>query len=298
MPEVCTGERRSAGSVDEPLEEHPVDGIREERAMHPPSPHRLEDVHPLNGPRLHTAILFEIYETRYQHVSLPLVILAVFSLGIAVGFVNAFFVVVVRLSAFIATLGTARVLSGIAPYVRGGRILFRDLPASFVWIGGVGPGGIPRPAIYLLGVGILLWYLLEHTPFSRFLTAVGLGRQAARLAGVCIRGLIASSFLVSGLLASLAGLIEGSRLASATPTEGPDFLLPAFAAAFLGATTIRRGQFNVWGTLVGVFFLAIGIVGLQQLGAPFWLTPLFNGSALLVAVSLTYISARRRELVR
>jgi ribose transport system permease protein len=92
-------------------------------------------------------------------------------------------------------------------------------------------------------------------------------------------------------------LIEGSRLASATPTEGPDFLLPAFAAAFLGATTIRRGQFNVWGTLVGVFFLAIGIVGLQQLGAPFWLTPLFNGSALLVAVSLTYISARRRELV-
>ncbi len=67
---------------------------------------------------------------------------------------------------------------------------------------------------------------------------------------------------------------------------GPQFLLPAFAAAFLGATTIQPGRFNVLGTVVALFLLAVGIAGFQQLGAPFWVSPVFNGTALLIAVGL------------
>jgi ribose transport system permease protein len=111
-----------------------------------------------------------------------------------------------------------------------------------------------------------------------------------------VRVLISISFMLAGVLAALAGVIQAAQLASASPTGGPDALLPAFAGAFLGATTVRRGQFNAWGTFVGVYFLAIGISGLQQLGLPFWFTPVFNGAALLVAVSGTSLLARRRRV--
>jgi ribose transport system permease protein len=229
-------------------------------------------------------------------ISVPLAIVIVVAIGLLVGLLNSFFVVVIGLSAFIATLGTATVLGGLALYVSGGQVLFQGLPQGFIDVGQSDVGGLPVPFLYFLGLAVLIWYLIEHTPFGRLLTAVGLGRPAARLAGVRIRGLITVSFVLSAVLASLAGVIQAAQLASASPTGGPDALLPAFAAAFLGATTVKRGQFNAWGTFVGVYFLAIGIAGLQQLGLPFWFSPVFNGTALLVAVSATFILARRSRL--
>jgi ribose transport system permease protein len=222
-------------------------------------------------------------------------ILICLCVGFAVGLVNAFFVVIVGLTSFIATLGSSTILGGLALYVSGGKVLFEGIPASFLEIGQSTVFGVPIVFVYLVGLTILLWYLLEHTPFGRLLTAVGFSKPAARLAGLRIRLLTTSSFVVAGTIAALAGVLQASQFATASPTGGPDALLPAFAGAFLGATTVRRGQFNAWGTLVGIYFLAIGIAGLQQAGAPFWVSPVFNGTALLVAVSATYLVGRQRR---
>jgi ribose transport system permease protein len=248
------------------------------------------------GATLGFSAILSIWFIGQSHWSVGLTIAVVVLIGLAVGMINAFFVVVIGLSAFIATLGTATILGGLALYVSGGQVLFSGLPTSFTNLGQWKVGGLPVPFLYFLGLVVVVWYLLEHTPFGRLLTAVGLGRSPAKLAGVRVRLLITVSFLLAGGLAAVAGVIQAAQLASASPTGGPDALLPAFAGAFLGATTIKRGQFNAWGTFVGVYFLAIGISGLQQLGLPYWFSPVFNGLALLIAVSGTALLARRRRV--
>jgi ribose transport system permease protein len=136
--------------------------------------------------------------------------------------------------------------------------------------------------------------VLEHTPFGRYLYATGSGRDAARLAGVRTEVLLAIAFVLSGLVSGLAGVMQTTVLGSANPDVGAQFLLPAFAAGFLGATAIKPGRFNVPGTILALFVLAIGIAGLSQLGAPLWVSPVFNGLALILAVAL---AVRRRRSI-
>jgi ribose transport system permease protein len=95
-------------------------------------------------------------------------------------------------------------------------------------------------------------------------------------------------------MAGLAGAILGSKLGASAGDPASALLLPAFAAAFLGATTLTPGRFNVWGTVVAVYFLAVTISGLQQLGAAPWVEPTFNGVALIVAVASSGLAFRTR----
>ncbi|MFJ8025701.1 hypothetical protein [Streptomyces sp. NPDC096311] len=145
-------------------------------------------------------------------------------------------------------------------------------------------------ALVLAGV---IWFVLEHRPVGRYMYATGSNAEAARLAGVRTNRVIFGTIVCTALIATIAGIVVTSRIATGSPTIGPPYLLPAFAAAFLGSTQIRQGRFNVLGTLIAVYALATGVKGLQLAGAPFWLPDLFNGIALLVAVAL---SVRRRQL--
>ena len=129
-----------------------------------------------------------------------------------------------------------------------------------------------------------LWFVLTHTPFGRYLYAIGGNREAAEVAGVRVKRHIVYSLTLSGTLAGAAGLMLASRTASAQSAQGDTFLLPAFAAAFIGAATFRRGEFNVAGTLVGVFLVAVLVTGAFQLGAREYVAPLITGAALLLAV--------------
>jgi ribose transport system permease protein len=105
----------------------------------------------------------------------------------------------------------------------------------------------------------------------------------------------AGALIASGVLAAAAGVLYAGVLGSADPSSGLSFLLPAFAAAYLGATTIVPGRFNPWGAIVATYFLATGITGLSMLGIPLWVTNVFNGGALILAVTVSQLT-RGREV--
>ena len=108
--------------------------------------------------------------------------------------------------------------------------------------------------------------------------------------------MIVLSLVSCGAIAALAGLLTSAQLAVGDPTVGPGYLLPAYAAAFLGSTQFHGGRYNVWGTVIAVLVLAVGVKGLQLAGAPVWIPDLFNGVALLLAVGLSkYQRTARRS---
>jgi ribose transport system permease protein len=133
---------------------------------------------------------------------------------------------------------------------------------------------------------------MEYRPLGRKLYATGGNELAARLSGIQTDRLIALSLIVSGGIAAFAGVIFAANIGSGSLTAGPPFLLPAFAAAFLGATTIKPGRYNAWGTLFSVLLLAVGTTGLQLAGAANWVTDVFNGAALVLAVTFANLASR------
>ncbi len=146
--------------------------------------------------------------------------------------------------------------------------------------------GITYPVYFMFLVALVVWYVLERTPAGRRVYATGGNIDAARLAGVGTATTIILSLIACGVIASAAGALVSSRLATGDPTVGPSYLLPAFAAAFLGSTQFRGGHYNVWGTVFAVYLLGMGVKGLQLAGAPLWIPELFNDVALLLAVGI------------
>lgn len=219
------------------------------------------------------------------------------AVGLAAGITNGLLITQFGISSFIATLGMGTILGGIVLYISGGEIIYTGLPqglltfAQNLWF------GVPRVTWVAIAMILAIWYLAEHTPTGRRLYAVGMGRDAARLSGVRPKPLIVAAFAFSGTMSALAGALELGRVGAAHPEIGPEFLLPALAAAFLGATTIRPGRFNVIGTTVAVILVAVGITGLQLNGAPFWVEPIFNGGILVLAVGLSRVAASRNRRV-
>jgi ribose transport system permease protein len=225
---------------------------------------------------------------------LPIILLTILA-GLAIGAVNAILIVKIGVSSFIATLGMSVILAGMATWVSGGSTIFEGISSSFTDIGTAKIFTVPIVGLYVLVGAFGLWYLFQHTPLGRQMYATGYAREASLLAGIPVRRLIIIAFLMSGAIAAVAGILNTATVGSATPGAGSSFLLPAFAAAFLGATTIQAGRFNVWGTVLGVFLLAVGITGLQLMGVEQFVQDLFDGVALIIAVSLARLGEVRRE---
>ena len=224
--------------------------------------------------------------------------LIVLAIGAVVGLINAFLVATVRIHAFIATLGTGSVLLGLLQWYTQGRQVVGTLDPAFIAFGGRLWGSpVPLALVYVLVLAVVLWVLFDYTPFGRRLYAIGDNPRAAALNGISERMHVTAAFLMSGLIASFAGLILQAQLRIGQSTVGQEFLLPAFAGALLGATCIRPGRQNVWGTLVAIMLLAVTVGGLNQMGAPFFVEPLFNGIMLILAVGLSVTAARRRERI-
>jgi ribose transport system permease protein len=241
---------------------------------------------------LATVITLNLVSNRH---SIGVAVIVAVAVSTAVGVFNGFVVNNLHVNSFIATLGTSSLLAALSYWVcNGGQIsLPANSPLNSLGVGSW--GGIPKPAIYALVLAALLWYFLEYTPTGRSIYATGGNMQAARLAGVRVRRIVFCSLAASGFLAGLIGVILASVLGSGNPSVGPSYLLPAFSAAFLGATQILAPRFNVPGTLVAIVLLATGVQGLQLVGAPVWVTDLFDGAALIVAVALAARAARNNR---
>jgi ribose transport system permease protein len=154
--------------------------------------------------------------------------------------------------------------------------------------------GMPITAFYVLAIALILWIVTEYLPIGRYLYAIGANPRAAELNGIPTRRYVIGAFMASGAITAVAGVVLAARLRIGQASVGLDFLLPALVGAFLGSTTIKPGRVNVWGTIVGVIILAVGISGIQQFGGAFWVEPMFNGVTLLIAIGFAGWTGRRR----
>jgi len=216
-------------------------------------------------------------------------------LSLVAGFVNGALVTWFKIDSFIATMGTGTMLYGFSNwYSDGEQIVGMSLPHSFTDLSRI-YHGLPLPALYVGVIAILLWCLTERLPIGRNLYVIGANVRAAELTGINVSRHVMGTFIASGFISGVAGIVLGSILQTWTPSVGPEYLLPAFAATLLGATSIRPGRVNVIGTLISVLVLAFSFSGVQQLGAPFYVQYFFNGGILIVAVGLSVYAARRRQ---
>lgn len=214
--------------------------------------------------------------------------------GALVGVLNGWLVAYRGVNPLIATLGVSTLLAGLISLYTKDVIISTGIPESLTDLGSGTTLGLPRTLFALLLVALVVYYVLGHTPYGRYLASVGVSPSSARLVGLRVERMVLSSFVVSGALSGVAGVLLLARAGTANPQVGPGFTLAALSAAFLGATAIKPGRFNVPGTLLGVMFVAVSVNGLVLAGAADWVQPTFNGSALLIAVVLATAIARRR----
>lgn len=235
-------------------------------------------------------ITFQVwYKIPWQWACLLVLLIAA-----AYGVINGILVALADIDSFVATLGSGTVVYALALWHSGGRQIVGDLPDAFLNIHHTEIHGIPIVAFYVLLVALILWVVTENTPIGRCMYAVGGNPVAASLNGIKVNKYIICSFMVSSILTGFVGILVAAEQGVGQASVGMDFMLPALVGAFLGSTTIRPGRVNVWGTVVGIAVLAIGIAGIQQFGGAFWVEPLFNGSTLLLSITLAGYAQRRR----
>lgn len=224
-------------------------------------------------------------------------IVAAIAAAALVGLVNALVSVYLKIDALIVTLGTSTIVAGLTLWISRGTTV-AGIDRSLVdWTFRIRLGSISMQFYYAIVIALLVWFLFELTRIGRRLLIVGRGREVARLGGIDVARVRIIALTGAGALAGVAGVLFTGTSGSADPTAAGSFFLPAFAAAFLGATAIKPGFFNPIGTVVAAYFLATGINGLQLFGAPSYVQQLFYGTALIVAVALSQMSGRTSGLV-
>ena len=222
-----------------------------------------------------------------SELAIPLAILIALVVATTAGLVNGLLLTYFRASSLIATLATGSVLAGLTFWYTGGQTLFSNIPERFTTIARSTALGVQLPIYYAAVIALIAGVLLTYTVLGRRIYAVGGNRRAAALVGIRVPRVIIFAFMTSGFVAGVAGVLYASRLGTGDPSLGPDLLLPAYAGSFLGATAFRPGRFNIPGTIVAVYLLAMATAGLQIYGVPSWSTQVFNGLALAVAVGLS-----------
>ncbi len=232
--------------------------------------------------------------TRF-HAGWGTAIIVTIMLGAGIGFVNGVVVSRLRTNSFIGTLGTATIIAGAVQWYTKGRSVLGTFPRTFTHLAVGTWWGVPRPVYYVVAIAAVLWYLLDHTPFGRYLYSIGSNREAARLVGLRVDRLELGAFVMAGAIAAIAGVLQTARQGNGAPQPSvATLVLPALAAVFVGATVYQPGRFNVWGTLTAVAFVRFLVYGLELSGVAPWVEQVVTGGALVVAVVASSLLSRRR----
>jgi len=237
----------------------------------------------------------------YAHGHVPLLVGVLLGIvvGALIGVVNGLLVVLLKVDSFIITLGTASAIFGIVIWYTGGQSIVLGIPQALLSFGGGKLIGIPDSVYVVVVVALIVWYLLEQTPYGRSLHAVGSNKAAARLVGIRVERVTFVAFVLSGAFAGLAGVLLLASSGAGNPQIGQNFTLTAVAAAFLGAASFQVGRLNVLGSIVAILFLAVNITGLTFAGVADWINQLFTGVALIVAIAFaTALHRERRHRTR
>ncbi len=223
----------------------------------------------------------------------PAVLLAI-GVGILVGVVNGVVVVVAKIDALIGTLATGFVIQAVVLWRSGDQLISGPQLASFdkladnQWL-----FGLTLPVFYCVVLAFLIFLLLDRTSTGRRIYATGFNVDAARLAGVRTARTRFLALVACSTLAGIVGVVLAAQIGSGSPTAGNQYLLPAFAAVFVGATQFKPGHFNAWGTVLATILLGTIITGLGLGGAPEWVQQLVSGIVLIAALGLTGLEVRR-----
>ncbi|MDO8187835.1 ABC transporter permease [Conexibacter sp. JD483] len=223
-----------------------------------------------------------------------LAVVVVIGLGVLVGVLNGFMVAYLGGNSFIITLAMGTVLAGVEFGLTDQATVYDGIPAGYVQIASGELLGLSNQIWIAAVLAIVVWVLLERSEIGRFMYAIGGNPEAARLSGVRVLRLRLLGFVVVGVAAAVVGILLTSQSASYAPNGGTAYLLPAFAAVFLGAAVFRPGEFNVLGTIVGVLFLGVIQTGLTMLDLETWVINLVQGGILITAVLVSRMGMARR----
>ena len=241
-----------------------------------------------------SSMLIAVLNVLY-HVPIGWCMLIALATGVLVGLVNGFFITVFRINSLIVTLGVGTFLHGVTLWISDSMTISGVAPVLVKYVIVTRVLGIPLEFYYAIFICVVVWYLFEYTAVGRRILFVGRGREVARLSGIRADRVRRGCLVASSFLGALAGVMYAGTIGAADPQSGLSYLLPAFAAAFLGATTIVPGRFNPWGATLSVYFLVTGIAGLTFLGIRTFVQELFYGGALVVAVTLSQLVGGREE---
>ncbi len=211
--------------------------------------------------------------------------------GVLAGLINGFLVSYARMPAFIVTLAMMEIPRGIALLYTNGYPM-SGLPKSFAILGRGDVFGIQTPILIMLIVYFLVYILLNHVPFGRYVYAIGGNEEAVRLSGIKVEKIKMLVYVISGITASISGVVLSSRLMSGQPNAGIGFELDAIAAVILGGTDIAGGKGHIIGTLIGALILGVLNNGLNLMGVSPYTQKVLKGVIIILAV---YISSSRQK---
>ena len=228
-------------------------------------------------------------------------VILVLATGAAVGAFNALLTVTGRIPDLLATLGTLFLVGGLQLIPSAGRSIAPGMPfddgstaqgyfsTAFLALGrGRLWHVVPMPVVILLIVAPALWLLLERTSWGRVVYAVGGNERAAHLAGAPTRRTRSLAYVLSGMLASLGGILLAARVGRGDITSGGSLLQDGFAAALIGYAVLNLRRPNVLGTLVGAVLVGVLLNGLTMLNAPYYAQDFIKGVVLVASLALTY----------
>jgi ribose transport system permease protein len=245
------------------------------------------------GSNLGLAAIVCSWLTVNHHVNPVLGVLATVAVGLLIGIVNAGLIVGIGIDSFIVTLGVSSILLAVTELISQDQFI-GPLPTSLQNFANWRFLGLTGVVWYAIGIAIVVWIVLEHTAGGRRTAATGANLEAARLSGVATNRHRVVTLIVSATLASLAGALVAARTGEVSSTIGAPYLLPAFSACFLGTTQLKPGRFNVWGTILALLLLGTGTAGLQLLGGQLWVSDMFTGAALVLAVAFAALGQKQR----
>ncbi len=225
-----------------------------------------------------------------SHVPVWLAIVIVILVGGAFGFINGLVITKLRVNAVVATLGTGSIVVGLNyAYARGVPIA-SGVPEAFKQISLGRFLGIPNNILIMIVVLLILYIFINHTEWGFQLRAVGGNPSASRLSGIKVDKIKILGLTITSMCASITGILLASLIGSGTSAAADGYLMPAFAAVFLGSATLKDGDFHIVGTLIGVLFISIGFNGLAIFGVPTYVQYFFRGGILILAVGMSSVA--------